>query len=172
MTATEGIINFAALHKHYGTAPDVDDPAFSRPFVQALITQMHTQDSHGVWDRKNDAELLAPYIITKESRRKIPIIADPDARTLFRIEMFYNAVSLSIEKRCGIIPMPMMKMHQEGFGRLVLIVGRLVLITRIMRDAHRFGFESLEKLALEGENLVEIGVKMINDFPDVAHYDN
>ncbi len=167
----ESAINFSKLNKHFGTTPDLDDPAFDHPFIQELIMQMHTQDQHGVWDRKNDAELIAPYIITKTRRREMPIIGDPDERTLFRIEMFYNAVGMAIEKRCGIMAMPMMKMHHEGFGRLVLIAGRLVLVSRIMRDAHRFGFESLEKLAQEGGKLIEAGIEMINAFPEVARYE-
>ena len=168
----ESVINLSKMNKHFGTAPDLDDPAFDHFFVQELIMQMHTQDQHGVWDRKTDAELIAPYIVTKARRRDMPIIGDPDARTLFRIEMFYNAVGMAIEKRCGVMAMPMMKMHHEGFGRLVLIAGRLVLVSRIMRDAHRFGFETLGKLALEGENLVDVGVNMIKAFPDVARYEN
>lgn len=169
---TESAINFAGLNKHFGTAPDTNDPALQHPFVKELIMQLRAQDTHGVWDKKPDADLLAPYIITKEQRRKMPIIADPDERTLFRVELFYTAIGMLIEKRCGVLAMPMMKMHHEGFGRLVLIAGRLVLISRILRDVHRFGFESLEKLAAEGEKLTESGVEMIRAFPSVVEYNN
>lgn len=169
---TESVINFAGMNKHFGTAPDAADPALNHPFVKELILQLRAQDSHGVWDQKNDCDLIAPYVITREQRRKMPIIADPDERTLFRIELFYTAVGMSIEKHCGILAMPMMKMHHEGFGRLVLIAGRLVLVSRILRDAHRFGFETLEKLAEEGAKLVAAGVEMINAYPAVAEYND
>ncbi len=65
---------------------------------------------------------------------------------------------------------PMMKMHHEGFGRLVLTAGRLVVLNKHMRDVHRFGFESLEKLVTEGEKIVSAGVEMIEKFPEVAKY--
>ena len=47
-----------------------------------------------------------------------------------------------------------MKVSHEGFGRVVLIAGRLVVFAKSLRDVHRFGFESLEKLAAEGAKVV------------------
>jgi probable nitrogen fixation protein len=41
----------------------------------------------------------------------------------------------------------MTKMSHEGFGRTVLTTGRLIVVNRYLRDVHRFGFPSLEKLA-------------------------
>ena len=64
----------------------------------------------------------------------------------------------------------MMKMHHEGFGRLVLTAGRLIVVNKQLRDVHRFGFESLEKLADEGEKLVAAGVEMITKYPELANY--
>ena len=36
----------------------------------------------------------APYILDKEARRELPIIGDPDPETIWRMELFYNAVAL------------------------------------------------------------------------------
>ena len=139
-------------------------------FVQELIKQWRAQDAHGAWDGKTDAMLLEPYIITKEQRREMPIIGDPDPETLWRLELFYNAVGLSIERRSGVMVSPMMKMSHEGFGRLVLMAGRLIVVNKQLRDVHRFGFVSMESLAEEGEKFVAAGLDMINQFPDVAKY--
>jgi len=139
-------------------------------FVQELIKQWRAQDSHGAWEGKTDAMLLEPYIITKEQRREMPIMGDPDPETLWRLELFYNAIGLSIERRTGVMVSPMMKMSHEGFGRQVLIAGRLIVVNKQLRDVHRFGFSSMEKLAEEGEKFVSAGVDMINQFPDVAKY--
>jgi probable nitrogen fixation protein len=65
---------------------------------------------------------------------------------------------------------PMMKIHHEGFGRLVLTAGRLIVLNKQLRDVHRFGFDSLEKLAREGDKLVAAAVEMIEKFPEVANY--
>lgn len=139
-------------------------------FIKELIKQWRAQDAHGAWEGKSDTQLLAPYIITKEQRREMPIIGDPDPDTLWRLELFYNAVGLAIERQTGIMVSPMMKMHHEGFGRMVLTASRLVVVNKHLRDVHRFGFESMEKLAQEGEKLVAAGVEMIEKFPDVANY--
>ncbi len=139
-------------------------------FVKELIKQWRAQDTHGAWEGKTDETLLAPYIITREQRRAMPIIGDPDPETLWRLELFYNAVGLAIERQTGSIATPMMKMSHEGFGRMVLMAGRLVVVNKHLRDVHRFGFESMDKLAAEGEKLVASGVEMIRRFPDVVNY--
>ena len=139
-------------------------------FVKELIKQWRAQDAHGAWEGKSDAKLLEPYIITKEQRREMPIIGDPDPDTLWRLELFYNAVGLAIERATGIMVSPMMKMHHEGFGRMILIAGRLIVVNKQLRDVHRFGFETLEKLADEGGKFIAQGVAMIEQFSDVARY--
>ncbi len=139
-------------------------------FVNELVKQWRAQDLHGAWEGKSDEDLLTPYIVTKEQRRELPIIGDPDPETLWRLELFYNAVGLAIERRTGVMVAPMMKMHHEGFGRLILTAGRLIIVNRHLRDVHRFGFVSMDKLASEGAKHVADGVAMIEQFPQVAHY--
>ena len=91
---------------------------------------------------KDRLDLLEPYIVDKEKRREMPIMGDPDPETLWRLELFYNAVGLAIERETGIMVSPMMKMHHEGFGRMVLTAGRLIVINKHLRDVHRFGFDT------------------------------
>ena len=157
------------LNAETAVAETAADPMQS-VFVKELIKQWRAQDAHGAWEGKSDADLLAPYIITKEQRRELPIMGDPDPETLWRLELFYNAVGLAIERATGVMVSPMMKIHHEGFGRMVLIAGRLIVVNKQLRDVHRFGFDSLEKLAAEGEKLVAAGMDMIDKFPEVAKY--
>lgn len=145
-------------------------PAIEAPFVVELIKQFRAHDSFGAWDTKSDEQLLDPFILTKEKRALIPIIGDPDPEMLWRLELFYNAIGLSIERRTGVMVSPMMKMSHEGFGRMVLTAGRLIAVNKQLRDVHRFGFPTMEKLAEEGQKLVEAGVSMIESFPEVARY--
>ena len=154
-------------------AAAVAEPA-SKPedsiFLKELIKVWRAQDTHGTWEKKTDLNLLDPYIVTKEQRKEIPIIGDPDPEMLWRLELFYNAVGLAIERRTGCMVEPMMKMSHEGFGRMILTTGRLIVVNKQLRDVHRFGFESFEKLASEGEKFVDAGVEMIEKFPEVAKY--
>ncbi|MNL75656.1 hypothetical protein D3C87_2015010 [compost metagenome] len=89
---------------------------------------------------------------------------------LWRLEIFYSAVGLAIEQETGIMASPMMKMSHEGFGRVLLTTGRLVVVLKTLRDVHRFGFENLSKLAEAGNKLVQDAVEMVGKFPDVAKY--
>jgi probable nitrogen fixation protein len=139
-------------------------------FVKELVKQWRAQDSYGTWEGKSDELLLEPYILDKEKRKAMPIIGDPDPETLWRLELFYNAVGLSIERATGVMVTPMMKMSHEGFGRMILAAGRLIVVNKQLRDVHRFGFDSMGKLAEEGQKLVSAGVTMIETYPDVAKY--
>ncbi|MBW8073571.1 MAG: NifX-associated nitrogen fixation protein [Ferrovum sp.] len=139
-------------------------------FIKELVKQWRAQDSYGTWEKKSDEVLLEPYLVDKEKRKTLPIIGDPDPETIWRLELFYNAVGMAIEQQTKVMVSPMMKMHHEGFGRMVLIAGRLIVVNKQLRDVHRFGFPSMEKLAEEGEKLVEAGVSMISQFPEVAQF--
>jgi probable nitrogen fixation protein len=98
------------------------------------------------------------------------MMSDPDPETLWRMELFYNAIGLAIERATGVMVSPMMKLHHEGFGRLVLTAGRLIVFNKFLRDVHRFGFDSMEKLEAEGERIVTDALEWIEKYPDVARY--
>ncbi len=146
------------------------NPVAEAPFVMELVKVWRAQDTHGAWDNKSDLDLIEPYIVDKEKRKALPIIGDPDPETIWRLELFYNAVALAIEKATGVMVSPMLKMSHEGFGRMVLIGGRLIVVNKQLRDVHRFGFDNLGKLAEEGDKAVKAGIEMIEKFPDVAKY--
>lgn len=150
------------------TATAVTSPAPESVFVKELVKQWRAQDSYGAWEGKSDLDLIAPYIVTKAQRREMPIMGDPDPETLWRLELFYNAVGLAIERTTGIMVQPMLKMHHEGFGRMILTAGRLIVVVKHLRDVHRFGFDTLEKLAEEGAKLIAAGTEMIEKYPEVA----
>jgi probable nitrogen fixation protein len=161
----------AIIDTHSGTAGDAgDDALLATPFVQQLVKQLRAQDTHGTWDRKSDLQLLRPYLLTSDERRAIPIIGDPDPETLWRLELFYNAIAVAIERETRQMVTPMMKMSHEGFGRMVLIAGRLVVVNKQLRDVHRFGFPSLAKLADAGGRFLNEAVEMIRAYPAVAQY--
>jgi len=142
--------------------------ALASPFLKSLARLIRAADSYGSWDKKSDLDLLKPFIVTKEERRTIPIIGDPDPDTLHSVEQFYQAVGLAIEGKVGLMASPMMKMSHEGFGRVILTVGKLVVFAKTLRDVHRFGFESVEALGREGEKAVDQAVSEINKYPEVA----
>lgn len=140
------------------------------PFVRELVKQIRAQDTHGTWEGKSDRTLLDPYILSAEQRRALPMMGDPDPETLWRLDLFHNAVGLSIERATRCMVTPMTRLSHEGFGRTVMTAGRLVVVNRHLRDVHRFGYASLAKLADAGNRLVREGVEMIERYPEVATY--
>ncbi|CAM3669433.1 NifX-associated nitrogen fixation protein [Roseateles saccharophilus] len=139
-------------------------------FIRELVKQLRAQDTHGTWEGKSDAQLLAPFVLTAEQRKALPMMGDPDPDTLWRLELFHNAIGLCIERATGCMVSPMTKMSHEGFGRTVLTTGRLIVVNRYLRDVHRFGYASLTKLAEAGNKLVAEGVQMVQNHREVATY--
>lgn len=137
-------------------------------FLKALVMLIRAEDSYGAWEGKSDEVILSPFILDKEARAAIPIIGDPDPDTLWRLELLYKAVGIVIEKRTGIMASPIMKISHEGFGRMVVTAGRLIVVSKHLRDVHRFGFPSQEKLAADGAKIVEDALTLIKKFPEVA----
>jgi probable nitrogen fixation protein len=121
-------------------------------FLQALIEQIRAQDQFGAWEGKTDDELLAKkYVKTKEQIRALGVIADIDEETIDNLKMLFKAVATAFERKTNKMVSVVMEMNHEGFGRGVAIAGDIVVMDKTFRDAHRFAFESVEKLAIEGE---------------------
>ena len=144
------------------------DPLLSTDFIKEMVKQMRAVDSYGTYDGWPSDHVLAPYVVTKEQRRAIPVIGDPDDIMLSRIRAFYNAISSLIEKECGLMAVPIMNISHEGFGRAVITVGKLVVMDRTLRDVHRYGYESLSKMKDEGDKLLSVALEIIGKHPEVA----
>lgn len=144
------------------------DQIFETDFMREMLRQMRALDSYGVYDGKSTEQLLAPFVLTKEARAAIPILGDPDQITLSRVRAFYNAIAVLIEKECGKMAVPLVHLSHEGFGRVLITVGKLVALDRSLRDAHRFGFESFSKMKTEADKQLSIAIELVGRYADVA----
>ena len=144
------------------------DPIMETDFIKEMVRQMRGLDSYGTYDGWSVERILAPYIVTKEQRRQIPVIGDPDDETLSRVKAFYTGIAVLIEKECGQIAVPMLNITHEGFGRALIVVGKLVVMDRTLRDVHRFGFESLSKMKTEADKFLGVALEIIGKHPEVA----
>ncbi len=149
-------------------APLALDPIYETDFVKEISRQTRALDTYGQWDGKPIDAILAPFVLTKEAKREIPIIGDPDDVTLSRVKAFYNAIAVLIEKECGMMAVPLVHLTHEGFGRVLITVGKLVALDRTLRDVHRFGFESFSKLKTESDKLLSVALEIIGKYPEVA----
>jgi probable nitrogen fixation protein len=144
------------------------DELMNTDFIKEMVKQMRAVDSYGTYDGWPVERILAPYVVTREQRRSIPVIGDPDDIMLSRIKAFYNAVSSLIEKECGLMAVPIINLTHEGFGRVVITVGKLVVLDKTLRDVHRFGYESFSKMKDEGDKLLSVALEIVGKYPEVA----
>ncbi|MEH2135943.1 NifX-associated nitrogen fixation protein [Nostoc sp.] len=139
------------------------------PFLKVLIKQIRGQDSYGVYRTWSDELILKPFIVTKQKKREISVEGEVDAVTQARIMVFFRAVAAGIEQETGLISQVVVDLSHEGFGWALVFSGRLLLAVKTLRDAQRFGFDSVEKLAEEGENYVKKGLDLAKRFPEVGN---
>lgn len=138
------------------------------PFLKTLISQIRGQDSYGFYRTWSDELILKPFVVTKQKKREISLEGEVDPATQARIMVFFRAIAASIEKETNLISQVVVDLNHEGFGWVLVFSGRLLLVKRTLRDAHRFGFDSLEKLAEEGEQLVAKGLELAKTFPEAS----
>lgn len=145
-----------------------DDPILTSDFCVEMVRQMRATDPYGTFDDMSAAEILEPFVVTKEKAREMPIIGDPDEIIVNRIKVFYNAISALIEKECGLMAVPLVNLTHEGFGRTLITVGKLVVMDKTLRDVHRFGFPTLGKMKDEADKILSVALTMIGAHSDVA----
>ncbi|WP_017314850.1 NifX-associated nitrogen fixation protein [Mastigocladopsis repens] len=138
------------------------------PFLKAIVLQIRGQDSYGVYRNWSDELILKPFIVSKQKKREISIEGEVDPVTQLRIMAFYRGIAVRIEQETGLLSQVVLDLNHEGFGWALVFSGRLLLVCKTLRDAHRFGFDSLEKLAEEGEKFVKSGVDLAKRFPEVG----
>lgn len=147
---------------------DPNDPILQSDFMTHMARQVRALDSYGTYDGMGDAELLDPFVLTKERKKEIPVIGDPDEIVIARMQAYYNAIATLIELECGKMAVPLLHLSHEGFGRVLITVGKLVVHDRALRDVHRFGFASLSKMKDEADKILSIATTLVGEHSQVA----
>ena len=143
-------------------------PLLQHPFVRQMVVQLRAMDSYGTYDTWNDTRVLDPLVLTRERRRAIPVVGDPDETVISRVKAFYNAMAQMIEKETGLLAVPVINLTHEGFGRALILVGKLVALDKSLRDVHRFGFDSLDVMVNEQEKIPGKALQLITAHRAVA----
>ena len=144
------------------------DPILGTDFIKEMLRQMRALDSYGQYDGQPVERVLAPLVLTKARKAEIPLLGDPDEITVAFVKAFYNAIAVLIEKECGLMAVSLIHLSHEGFGRVLITVGKLVVLDRTLRDVHRFGFQSLSKMKDEADRYLSVALEIIGKFPEVA----
>jgi probable nitrogen fixation protein len=149
-------------------AIEENDPLLSGDFAKEMLRQMRALDSYGMYEKWSPARVLSPLILTKERKAEIPVIGDPDEVTMSRVKAYYNSLSFLIEKQVGLMAIPMVNLSHEGFGRVVITVGKLVVVDKSLRDVHRFGFKTFAQMDEEANKVVSQAVALVKQYENIA----
>lgn len=149
-------------------AVELNDPYMSSDVVVEMLRQLRALDTYDSYEGWPEEKIIDPLVMTKERKREIPIVGDPDETTLARVKAYYNAIASLIENKTGMMAVPVINITHEGFGRAFVLVGKLIVVDKILRDVHRFGFASLEEMASKTEQVVDKAIALIEKFREVA----
>jgi probable nitrogen fixation protein len=148
--------------------PETTNIVAESAFLQELVRQIRAQDHYGTFRSWEDELVLKQFVISKQKKREISVQGDVDTTTQLKILCFYRAIAACVEKETGHLCQVVIDLSHEGFGWALIWTGALMVVNRTLRDAQRFGFDSLEKLASQGEKLVDSGLNKIQKFPGAA----
>ncbi|MBE9182788.1 NifX-associated nitrogen fixation protein [Oculatella sp. LEGE 06141] len=138
------------------------------PFAKALVQHIRANDPYGTYRNWTDELLLKPFVVSKAQKREISVEGDVDPLTKGRIMAFYRAIAARIEQQTGQLSQVVIDLSHEGFGWALVFSGRLLIVVRTLRDAQRFGFDSLEKLIAEGETLTNAGIELATRHAEIC----
>ena len=145
-----------------------DDANLTSEIVLDLIKQLRAIDTYDTYEGWSNARIVDPIVLTKERKREIPIVGDPDGLTVARLKAYYNSLASLIEKRTGLMAAPIVHLSHEGFGRALIMVGKLIVVDKILRDVHRWGFASLEDLCEKSDKTIENAAALIEKYNAAA----
>ena len=137
---------------------------YQSAFLKELQRQIKALDAYGQFDGWSVVRLFEPFFRKYGLEHSCSL----DRAALSRISTFYQALAILIEGECGQMVSPVININDEGFGRVLLIVGRLVVLDKTVRDAGRFSFASPQAMQAEAEKLLAVAVGLIGKYPDAA----
>lgn len=131
-------------------------------FLDTLNAKLRSHDAYGVWKNLDDATIISRhFVMSRQEKKKIDVYGRMPPETVAKIRLFYEAVAQTAEARTGRMAITVIDINTEGFGRALVVYEDRILLADILRNAHKFGFETIEKLEETGEKLVDICVKKI-----------
>lgn len=150
------------------TVVEAGDPYITSEVVIEMIKQLRAIDTYDTYEGWSVEKIIDPLVLTKERKREIPIVGDPDEITLARVKAYYNSIASLIEKKSGLMAVPIINITHEGFGRALVLVGKLIVVDKVLRDVHRFGFPSLEDMSEKTEQTIAKAIALIEQYREVA----
>jgi probable nitrogen fixation protein len=141
------------------------------PFLQELVQQIRKRDIDGIYRDVTNETLLQFLLFSQQSHQlRLDGIAGGENEDSFdrqRIANFYHTVAARLERETGQIVQTFINLDREKPGWVLIFCGRLLVLSDILRNAQHFGFDSLEKLAIEGEKITQSALELARSYLDL-----
>lgn len=144
------------------------DLIFEIDFVKEMVCQMCVLDIYGIYSGWMVEKIFDFYVLIKECKVIILMIGDLDDEMIFCVKVYYNVIVVFIEKECKLFVVLFVYLMYEGFGCVIIIVGKLVVVEKILCDVYCFGFFSLLKMKDDVDKLLGIVFECIGQYLNVV----
>lgn len=137
----------------------------AKTFRDVLITKIRSHDPHNIWKNVADDTLMTRYyVLSKEDKKKIDAFSAISPETVAKIRLYYESVALYVEEQSGKMIITVLDINTEGFGRALLVYEDFIFLQKFHRNAHKFGFATLEEVLEEGETLAAKAIEKSKSF--------
>ncbi|HBB36091.1 MAG TPA: hypothetical protein DDZ80_25450 [Cyanobacteria bacterium UBA8803] len=144
--------------------PNPKTDILSTPFLKELARQIRAQDNTGLYQTHSNESLLQTLILSQSTSN---IRGNEDKIAQQRIANFYQAIAARLEQETGQLAQTFINVNPQKPGWVHIFCGRLLVLSKMLRDVHSFGFDSLEKLATEGEKLTQVAIELAQDYFEI-----
>lgn len=146
-----------------------EDTTIPSLFMESLERVLKANDAYGLFRSLTGTQKIERLMLTKpEEKQKLESCGYVDETIKERLQLFLQAVAFAIEQKSGKIVSTMMELDEEGFGRIVLFAGRLILVNKSIRGLKKFAFTKMEDLEKEGQRYVSEALFWLNKYPEVS----
>jgi len=134
--------------------------------METLNAKIRSHDAYGVWKKIDDDTIISRhFVVTKEDKKKIDVYGRMPEDTKAKMRLFYEAVAQNAEWQSGKMAICVLDINSEGFGRALVVYEDVILVSKVHRNAHKFGFADLGKIEEEGEKLVAKCLEKLSAMP-------
>ncbi|MEG3437040.1 DUF269 domain-containing protein [Pannus brasiliensis CCIBt3594] len=132
------------------------------PFVKELIREFRQQDPSGNYRQYSTESLLHSWVISgKRSNVKNPEI---DRLISLRVAAYYQAIAKTIERQTGQLTRVFLNLNHQGVSSALICCGNLLVVNELLPKIQSFGFDSIDRLVIEAEKLIDSAVTRIHQF--------
>jgi probable nitrogen fixation protein len=138
---------------------------FDHPFLDELVRQFRLQDTTSHYQNWSDESVLKSLILSSDSSRNRHVRkGEIDLLTRLRVSAYYYAIAAQIERETGQLSEIFINLSNQGLSSALVCCGHLLVISELLQKVGCFGFESLDNLINEAEQLILRAVARVRQF--------